>query len=180
MPDNQRNNAANAYAEIGHYFRGVRTSYEPRKEISRRRVCVRLHPIHTMHYPPVGQCPLRRVCLPIYRESDIILPSLFGFYDCVNDFTCLLLLSPSPCFHTRITRFLEIIHRRFLDMIDDNSLKTIDIPAKSLSFNSIRLTLQVDHKNMYHSFNNNLLSSKKHRFSYHSPAIFWLRSMMTL
>ena len=36
-----------------------------------------------------------------------------------------------------------------MDMIDDNSSGTHDIPLKVVSFDSIRLTLQAEHKNMY-------------------------------
>ena len=50
-------------------------------------------------------------------------------------------------------------------VIYNNTLKTQDINSKLVSFVSIRLTLQVDHKNMYLSLKNNLLFSKKPRFS---------------
>ena len=56
-----------------------------------------------------------------------------------------------------------------LDMIDDYSSKTQDIRSKLVSFDSIRFTLQLDHKNMYFSLKNNLLFSKKHRSSCLSP-----------
>ena len=45
-------------------------------------------------------------------------------------------------------------------MIDDYSLKTLDIPSKLASLDSIRLTLHVDHKDMNLSLNNNISSSK--------------------
>ena len=47
-----------------------------------------------------------------------------------------------------------------LFMIDDNSLKTLDIPSKLALLDSTCLTLQVDHKDMNLSLNNNISSSK--------------------
>ena len=52
-----------------------------------------------------------------------------------------------------------------LDMIENISLKTQDIPSKLVSLNSIRLTLKVYHINMYGWLKNNLLFSKKLRLS---------------
>ena len=54
-------------------------------------------------------------------------------------------------------------------MINDNSLKTQDIRSKLVSFDIIRLTLEVDHKNMYVCMKNALLFLEKHRFSCISP-----------
>ena len=50
-------------------------------------------------------------------------------------------------------------------MIEDTSLRTQDIPSKLVSLNSIRLTLKVDHIDMYVWLKNNHLLSKKFRFS---------------
>ena len=49
-----------------------------------------------------------------------------------------------------------------LAVIDDNTLKSQDIHSKLVAFDSIRLTLQVNIKNMYLSLKNNLLFSGKH------------------
>ena len=49
----------------------------------------------------------------------------------------------------------------YLDMIDENSLKTKDIRFKVDSFDSIRLSLQGHFKNMYLSMKNNNLFSMK-------------------
>ena len=43
---------------------------------------------------------------------------------------------------------------RYLDLIDDNSLKIQDIRFKLVAFNRIRLTQQFNHRNMYLSMNN--------------------------
>ena len=48
--------------------------------------------------------------------------------------------------------------------IDDNALKTQDIPSKLVSFDGNRLTLKVDNKFMFLWLKNNLLFSKKLRF----------------
>ena len=56
-----------------------------------------------------------------------------------------------------------------LGMIKDNSLKTRVIPSKLVSIDSIRWTLQAEHKNMCVSLRNNDLFSKKRRFSCISP-----------
>ena len=60
---------------------------------------------------------------------------------------------------------LYSMEQDILDMIGNKSLKTQDIPLKLVSFDSICLTLQENHKNMYLSLKNNLLSSNKCRFS---------------
>ena len=52
-----------------------------------------------------------------------------------------------------------------LAIIADNSLKAQDSPSKLVPFDSIRVTLQVNHKNMFLWLRNNLLFSKKRRFS---------------
>ena len=65
--------------------------------------------------------------------------------------------------------FLPSLGLDILDMIDDIVSKTQDIPSKLVSFNSIRLTLQVDLKNMYLWLKNKLLFSKKRRHLCLSP-----------
>ena len=54
-------------------------------------------------------------------------------------------------------------------MIKDNSLKTRVIPSKLVSIDSIRWTLQAEHKNMCGSLRNSDLFKKKRRFSCISP-----------
>ena len=63
-------------------------------------------------------------------------------------------------------------------MIDDNSLKTCDIPFKLDSFDSIRLTLQVSNKIICLSLKNNLLFSKKPRFSCLSLTEYYVLAMI--
>ena len=53
----------------------------------------------------------------------------------------------------------------YLGKIDDNSLKTRVIPSKLASIDSIRWTLEAEHKTMCVSWRNNHLFSKKRRFS---------------
>ena len=50
-------------------------------------------------------------------------------------------------------------------MIDDNSFKTQDIFFKLVKYHCTRLILQVNIKNIYLSLKNNILISKKRRFS---------------
>ena len=52
-----------------------------------------------------------------------------------------------------------------LEIFDDNSVQTRDIHSKLVAFDSIHLTLPVNIKNMYLSMNDNILFSKKPRFS---------------
>ena len=56
-----------------------------------------------------------------------------------------------------------------LGMIHDNSLKTGVIPSKLVSIDSIRWTLQAEHKNVCGSLINSDLFKKKRRFSCISP-----------
>ena len=62
------------------------------------------------------------------------------------------------------------------------TLKTRVIPSKQVSFDIVPWTLLTDHKNMSVSLRNNLLFSKKRRFSCISRKEhdIWVRSMMTL
>ena len=66
--------------------------------------------------------------------------------------------------------------------INDISLKTQDIPQKLASFESIRLILQVDYKNMYVCLKNNLLFSRNLDFrdSRIRNSIFCIWSMISL
>ena len=57
----------------------------------------------------------------------------------------------------------------YLGMIDDNTLKTRVILSKLDSIDSIRCTLQAEHKNIYVSWTNIDLFSKKRKFSCISP-----------
>ena len=62
--------------------------------------------------------------------------------------------------------------------MDDNSLKTEDIRFKLIAFDSVRLTLHVNIKNMYLLLKNNISFPKKLRFSCFTPVEIYILAMI--